>query len=100
MKKYTTILTVLLTVPVFTGAAWAHNKVEQDMHDDGLHGHGAVTSSPSSAYEQGSDRTGQIGTDVMSYPQDFKSGSPSSPSDPKVGQHDDHEDTLHAIAVH
>jgi len=100
MKKYTTILTVLLAVPLFTGAAWAHDKVEQDMHDDALQGHGAVASSPGLPYEQGSDRTGQIGTDAMSYPQDFKSGSPSSPADPKVGQHDDHEDTLHAIAEH
>ena len=100
MKKYTTILTVLLAVPLFTGAAWAHNKVEQDMHDDVLQGHGAVSASTGERFVQSESRTGDIGSDALSYPQDFKTGSTSSPAAQGEANHDDHEDTLHAIVKH
>jgi hypothetical protein len=100
MKKYMAILAVFLAVPLFTSATWAHNQVEQDMHEDVLQGHGTVSASTGEKYVQSESRTGDIGSDVQSYPQDFKGGLAGSPAKQGETPHDDHEDTLHSIVNH
>ena len=97
MKKYTTAFAITVTALSFASMTWADD-TGIEAEGDSLHGHGAVPASKSDPYVAANDRAGQVGTDVINYPQDFKKGSPGQSG---VGSdHQDHEDTLHAIVKH
>lgn len=99
MKKYATVFAVATTTLSLSGITWADD-MGVDAEGDFLHGHGAVAASEGSPYVRAEERSGKVGTDVMSYPQDFESGSPSVAAKPGEADHDNHEDTTHAIAHH
>ena len=99
MKKYFTAITIVTSALVFSGMSWADN-MGKDAEDDILQGHGTVTATKGAPYVQSESRSNEQGTDLMYNSQDYSSSSSSSPAVPGKTSHDDHEDTLHAIAKH
>ena len=99
MKKYVTALTILTSALAFSGMSWADN-MGKDAEQDIMQGHGTVTATQGAPYVQSESRSNEQGTDLLSNPEDYSSSSASSPAVPQESSHDDHEDTLHAIAKH
>lgn len=99
MRNYITAITIVTSALVFSGMSWADN-MGKDAEDDILQGHGTVTATKGAPYVQSESRSNEQGTDLISNPQDYSSSSASSPAVAGAADHDDHEDTLHAITKH
>ena len=72
----------------------------KDAENDILQGHGTVTANKGAPYMQSESRSNEQGTDLISNPQDYSSSSASSPAVPGAADHDDLDDTVHAIVKH
>jgi len=99
MKKYVTVLTIAIPALVLSSMSWADN-MGKDAEDDILHGHGTATATKGAPYVQSKSRSNEQGTDLLSNPKDYSSSSQGSPAVPGAADHDDHDDTLHAIVKH